>query len=321
MPGPTPEPICLCPAGWRREALTLLYRRVDRRLRDRAVADALAEAEGGLIDLSGLWVAHRRGRLIGTLLTQALAGRAAAVWAPEVVEGWGRSGTAKRLLSSALDHLRAEGLQIAQALLDETAPLRAATDLSRGGLPRITTLDYLERDTSAPIEGPIPRVEFAWRPFAPETEAEFRDVLQATYAGSLDMPELEGVRSLDDVIAGHRAAGRFDPARWLVGQTPGEPDASAVVLLSEIPDRDAWEVAYLGLTPPPVAGASACPPWSTPAAWPPLLPIASNWPSTAATLRPSASTALRASGGSTGGRCIWRFWGGKLTGEPRPFIE
>ncbi len=249
MPGPMPEPVCLCPPGWRREALGLLYRRVDRRLRDRAVADALAEAEGGLIDLSGLWVAHRRGRLVGTLLTQALAGRAAAVWAPEVVEGWGRSGTAKRLLASALDHLRTQGLQIAQALLDETAPLRAATDLSRGGLPRVTTLDYLERDTSAPIEGP-PSVEFAWRAFAPETEAEFRSVLQATYAGSLDMPELEGVRSLDDVIAGHRAAGRFDAARWLVGHVPGEPDASAVVLLSEIPDRDAWEVAYLGLTPP-----------------------------------------------------------------------
>ena len=63
------------------------------------------------------------------------------------------------------------------------------------------------------------------------------------------MPELEGVRSLDDVIAGHRAAGRFEPSRWLVGRLPGEPEAAAVVLLSEIPDRDAWEVAYLGLTP------------------------------------------------------------------------
>ncbi len=248
MPGPPSEPVCLCPPEWRREALELLYRRVDRRLRDRAVADALAEAGGGLIDLSGLWVAHRRGRLVGTLLTQALAGRAAAVWAPEVVEGWGRSASARRLLASALDHLRSEGMQIAQALLDDSAPLRAAADLTRGGLPRITTLDYLERDTSAPIEGP-PSAEFAWRPFGPGTEAEFRDVLQATYAGSLDMPELEGVRSLDDVIAGHRAAGRFEPSRWLVGRLPGEPEAAAVVLLSEIPDRDAWEVAYLGLTP------------------------------------------------------------------------
>jgi mycothiol synthase len=246
----SPEPIQLCPPDLRREALGLLYRRVDARLRDRVVADALAEADGGLIDLSGLWVAFRRGRIVGSLLTQALAGRAAAVWAPEVVEGWGRSATSRSLLAAALARLRADGVVIAQALLDGSAPARAAGDLTRGGLPRVTTLDYLERDTAAPIRG-VPRgTGFLWRPFGPETEAEFREVLQATYAGSLDMPELEGVRSLDDVIAGHRAAGRFDPSRWLIGRVEGEPAAAAVVLLSEIPDRDAWEVAYLGLTPP-----------------------------------------------------------------------
>ena len=88
---------------------------------------------------------------------------------------------------------------------------------------------------------------FDWRPFRPETEAEFRAVLQETYVGSLDMPELEGLRSLDDVLASHRAAGRFVPERWRVGRLRGEPDAAAVLLLASMPDRDAWEVAYLGL--------------------------------------------------------------------------
>jgi mycothiol synthase len=250
MPAPPSERVQLCPEELRREALSLLYRRVDDRLRDRIVADALAEVDGGVIDLSGLWVAHRRERLVGTLLTQPLAGRAAAIWAPEILEGWGRSATARGLLRAAIDHLRGQGVRIAQALLDESAPPRASADLARGGLPKVTTLEYLECDTTAPIDGPGPIVGFDWRPFGPETEADFRGVLQATYAGSLDMPELEGVRSLDDVIAGHRAAGRFDPSRWLVGRVPGDPAAAAVVLLSEIPDRDAWEVAYLGLTLP-----------------------------------------------------------------------
>jgi mycothiol synthase len=31
----------------------------------------------------------------------------------------------------------------------------------------------------------------------------------AAYTGSLDMPELEGALSLDDIMEGHRAAGRF----------------------------------------------------------------------------------------------------------------
>jgi GNAT superfamily N-acetyltransferase len=63
------------------------------------------------------------------------------------------------------------------------------------------------------------------------------------------MPELEGVRSLDDIIDGHRAKGQFEPDRWQYGQVPGQPDAAAVLLLEEIPEKDAWEIAYLGLTP------------------------------------------------------------------------
>jgi ribosomal protein S18 acetylase RimI-like enzyme len=62
------------------------------------------------------------------------------------------------------------------------------------------------------------------------------------------MPELEGVRSLDDIIEGHRSTGRFVPDRWRLGQVPGEPDMAVVLLLSEVPDRDVWEVVYLGLT-------------------------------------------------------------------------
>jgi GNAT superfamily N-acetyltransferase len=63
------------------------------------------------------------------------------------------------------------------------------------------------------------------------------------------MPELQGVRSLDDIIDGHRANGRFAPGCWQYGQIPAQPDAAAVLLLEAIPEKDAWEIAYLGLTP------------------------------------------------------------------------
>jgi ribosomal protein S18 acetylase RimI-like enzyme len=139
-------------------------------------------------------------------------------------------------------------------------------------MPRVTELVYLERDTATPLsaacrgEGrgsPDPahgrtkglRAQpdllpaFEWRPFVPAIEAEFRAVLQATYAGSMDMPELEGTRGLDDILAAHRAAGLFVAERWRLGRIPGEPEAAAVLLLAELPGRDAWEVIYLGLTP------------------------------------------------------------------------
>jgi ribosomal protein S18 acetylase RimI-like enzyme len=246
--------IAPCPLELRPEALALLYRRVPASLRPQLVIDALAEAEGGRIDLAGLWVASRRGKVVGVLLTQPLAGRAAAIWPPEVDLTWGRSALAASLIRTALNDLRSRGFKLAQALLDPSAPRTAGFDLVRGGLHQATRLTYMQRGTDRPLG--ISRligatsVDFAWRPFGPETEAEFRAVLQATYAGSLDMPELEGIRSLDDVMASHRAAGRFDPSRWRVGMLPQQPEAAAVLLLSEVPDRPAWEVAYLGLTPP-----------------------------------------------------------------------
>jgi ribosomal protein S18 acetylase RimI-like enzyme len=248
--------IAPCPPEQRGEALAVLYRRVPAPLRDRLIADALAEAEAGRVDLAGLWIARRRGRVAGVLLTQLLAGRAAAVWAPEVEGAWGRAATASGLIRHALEDLRSKGCRIAQALVDDSAPRTASLDLTRGGMPRATALTYMQRETARPIDLEPdlaldrPPPEFDWRPFGPATEAEFRAVLQSTYAGSLDMPELEGVRSLDDVMASHRAAGRFDPSRWRVGTVPNQPEAAAVLLLSEVSDRPAWEVAYLGLTPP-----------------------------------------------------------------------
>ena len=249
MTGWTP---CVAPClpGERRVALEILYRRVPGSLRPRLVSDALLEADRGLIDLSGLWVARRRGgRVVGALLSQPLAGKAAAVWAPEVDASWGRAATAVSLIRCALEDLRARGFILAQALLDESAPPQGAKDLAAGGMPHITDLVYLEGDTEQPVavKPGLPPID--WLPFGPETEADFREVLEETYEGSLDMPELEGLRSLDDVLASHRAGGRFRPERWVVGRVRGEPGASAVLLLSDLPDRNAWEVAYLGLTP------------------------------------------------------------------------
>ena len=184
------------------------------------------------------------------------------MWAPEVRPSWRRPSLAAGLLKAALADLRERGFRLAQAVLDESAGTQAARDLTKGGLPRITDLLYLERETAIPLTSAREKSSqrdspakcrtdspFEWRPFEPSLEAEFRAVLQATYVGSLDMPELEGARELDDIIESHRAAGRFDAERWRLGNIRGRPDAASVLLLAEVPGRDVWEVVYLGLTP------------------------------------------------------------------------
>jgi mycothiol synthase len=258
-----------CPLESRGAALEVLYRRVPAALRDRLIVEVLGEARRGEIDLSGLWVTRERmGRITGALLTQPLAGRAAAMWAPEVRPSWRRTSLAAALVQSALADLKSRGFLLAQAVLDESAGSHAASDLTRGGMPHVTELLYLERDTATTLPPaaareshrggnrpapaatyPCPGAALEWRQFEPALESEFRSVLLATYVGSLDMPELEGARSLEDILEGHRASGRFVAERWKLGRIPGEPEAAAVLLMSEVPARDAWEVVYLGLTP------------------------------------------------------------------------
>jgi mycothiol synthase len=252
-----------CPPENRSAALEVLYRRVPEILRCRLIVEVQDEAARGEIDLSGLWVARERaGRIVGTLLTQPLAGKAAAVWAPEVKPSWRRPALAARLIQSALADLKQRGFRLAQAVLDESAGIRAARDLTRGGMPQVTELLYLERDTALPLticsagplqgnskDWPLACSQFEWRRYEPTLEAEFRSVLQATYVGSLDMPELEGARALDDIMESHRAAGQFMAERWYLGRIPGKPEAASVLLMAEIPGRDVWEVIYLGLTP------------------------------------------------------------------------
>jgi ribosomal protein S18 acetylase RimI-like enzyme len=252
----------VCAPELRGAALEVLYRHVPASLRERLIVEVLSEAQRGEIDLSGLWVVRQKGgRVTGALLTQTLAGKVAAVWAPEVRPSWRRAKLAAALVRSALIELKARGIRLAQAVLDESVGPQAARDLNQGGMPRVTELLYLERETSAPMwstpkgfqrlaaRGPCSSIGFYWRPFEPAMEAEFRSVLQATYQGSLDMPELEGARELDDILQGHRSAGRFVAERWRLGRIPGEPEAAAVLLLAEIPHRDVWEIIYLGLTP------------------------------------------------------------------------
>ncbi|WP_422928123.1 GNAT family N-acetyltransferase [Singulisphaera sp. PoT] len=247
MSGAIPQ-VQPCTPRDREAALEILYRRVPPNLRPRLIANALFEAERGYIDLSGLWVAWKRGRIVGAMLTQALAGRAAAVWAPEVDPSWQRSAIAMALVRTALSSLQSQGFLIVQALLDDSTPRQGANDLSGGGIPKVTELIYLERDTRSRLSPPPGTPEFDWRGFGPETEPEFREILSKTYVNSLDMPELEGIRSLDDIMSGHRASGRFVPERWRIGRLRDDPETAAVLLLSQMPDRDAWEVAYLGLS-------------------------------------------------------------------------
>ncbi len=221
----------------------------------------LAEVEQGTIDLTELWVARQADVMVGALLAQVYAGRTAALWPPEVsldrmpgARIWrgSRNQVAADLIRQAVAGLRDAGVRVVQTLIERPGKAQQVEDLKLGGMPYVTDLIYLSRLTAGsvatrPTGLSVPRL--VWAHYSPTTAAQFQTVLEATYEQSLDMPELMGARSLDDIQASHRATGHYQDELWQIGYLPQEPAAAAVLLMLDRPDRDAMEVAYLGLTP------------------------------------------------------------------------
>ena len=73
------------------------------------------------------------GRIIGAFLTQGLAGRAAAVWAPEVVPSR-RAATAAGLVRSPWPSSERAG-SASSRRCSMNPPVAGVPDLTRGGMP------------------------------------------------------------------------------------------------------------------------------------------------------------------------------------------
>ncbi len=84
----------------------------------------------------------------------------------------------------------------------------------------------------------------AYNPLKPSL---FHQTLQNTYKDTLDCPELNGVRRVEDVVVGHRGQSLFDPDLWLLALANGEP--VGVLLLMRSPESYDWEISYVGVTP------------------------------------------------------------------------
>jgi GNAT superfamily N-acetyltransferase len=98
-----------------------------------------------------------------------------------------------------------------------------------------------------PLPSPGPDAPaFTLLPF-PQVRQRFEATLPATYAGSLDFPELAGQRTLDDILEGHRAGTLHDPDRWWLIEHRGQDVGIAMVGL--LSDSGEWDLSYLGLVP------------------------------------------------------------------------
>jgi GNAT superfamily N-acetyltransferase len=199
---------------------------------------ALALLANGLLDPRGLWIARDAGDIVAAQMCVLLGGAACLFWAP-----CRNDDIADALIRAELEWCASVGCSLAQAFArpkdrDWTTPFE------RAGFRRITRLEQWQRELlDPPAGGSALRFE-SIRTF---DDPRFTATLERTYDGTLDCPELNGVRTIDQVVDGHRAQGKVHSGAWLLAFHGEQP--VGLVLLVEMSDVATWELAYLGVVP------------------------------------------------------------------------
>jgi mycothiol synthase len=232
-------------------ALQLLFQRYPPEGREGRVRRALALVESSEIPREGVLVARARGALLGAMVCVPLPGAGGLVWPPQAV-GDAPAEIEDRLVRAAVAWMRGRGAKLAEALL-LAAEKDLAAPLLRNGFCHITRLQYLRRalegQDGAGEEGCAAAAEpgLTFATYADATRDAFHATLLRSYEETCDCPELNGAREVEEIIAGHKAQGVFDPGRWWLTLADGRP--VGVLILTEIAEWASWDVAYVGVVP------------------------------------------------------------------------
>jgi mycothiol synthase len=201
------------------------------------------------LDATRSWWCLLNGREVGACTCLEMPGRTATLMLPS-----GRACTMdEEAIRTLVQHVVAEeetrDMRVIQCLL-ETQDAKNATAVASAGFREIAELLYLEWTAAARGESfgiPEEPARDAWATFGDESRTAFSRLVEQTYVGSLDCPGLTGLRDIDDIIAGHQAAGRFSSHRWQMLIRDGRP--AGCILLAENPLQPVLEIAYMGVHP------------------------------------------------------------------------
>lgn len=224
---------------------------------DRAVDQFLEFSHGQNLDLTHLWAVVEQGRPTAAALLVPSAGRTAMLFTSPIR---GRAGLPIHipLIERVCQAQEGSDLSLIQSLLDPHQVYERRA-LAGAHFEALATLVYMQRsvnggdrlgsqgpngDDRASMNLGDPAIRIV--PFKASNRRAFARAIEASYVGTRDCPALVGVRDIDDVIDGHMATGRFDPALWHAFYHSDDP--VGVMLINETPPRQAVELVYLGLS-------------------------------------------------------------------------
>jgi ribosomal protein S18 acetylase RimI-like enzyme len=224
--------------------LDMAYGHVAGERRRFQVIHALHLIDEGAIDPAGILVARWREKICGVQVCVPLGGASFLFWLPATNRADATESVEDSLVQAGLAWCRQQGGKLAQAILPPADAHHGAA-LLRNGFARLTQLLYLGHDLHDLPAPPATAARF--EEFSPANEAAFRDALAQSYDGTFDCPELNGVRTVDEILAGYRAGGIFRPELWWLVRTDSGP--AGVVIITEVPEGPAWDLSYVGIVP------------------------------------------------------------------------
>ncbi len=193
-----------------------------------------------------LWWSLKGRDCVGAAAVVGRPGRTGMLFhSPADSPGLDKSASAQLIRRITCDAIRAEGLYFVQSLEDSTNSSDVEM-IQQGGYEMLVELIYMERslvnvETDSPdaheIEG------LTWKSYGQFDDQQLGWIIAETYEGSMDCPAISGMRDLNDVIAGHKASGRFVPQAWLIAYIGDEP--IGCILVNDFPGSG--DVAYMGV--------------------------------------------------------------------------
>ncbi len=217
---------------------------------DRAAAERfLHYARTNAVRLDGLWALLTPGdRLTFTVLAVPSQGRTAMVFASHPRREQD-TGPVAGLIDHACRQVAGWDVELAQSLLEPSETLERTAFLE-AGFSELARLSYLERPLSRTNPAPPPQWPPTARiePYRDDLHPVLLQILEHSYEQTLDCPGLYGLRRTEDIVAGHKATGRFDPKLWTLLWFDDRP--AGAILLNAFPAHKPVELVYLGLAPP-----------------------------------------------------------------------
>ncbi|TWU27310.1 GNAT family N-acetyltransferase [Bythopirellula polymerisocia] len=229
-----------CPLSERKDALRCLHRGVSTDQQDALVATLEQLRRQDSTVLEGLFVAKDQREILAAAWVQRAEGNTAILWPPDFA-----SPAAAELMQS-LDGLLSEwGVPLAQMVIGKDAEVNLEL-LALAGFHKLVDLDYLSLENPK-VDANWPKGVLFFEPHAANQASRLQNLLLQSYDGTLDCPQLNGLRDPADVIASYQAQGVYEGEHWYLVQLDRQD--IGILILAKHDNGKVMELVYMGVVP------------------------------------------------------------------------